>query len=234
MINIAKKTTYIIFVLFICLMIVGCNSKEKVNSTSKIAEAKRLMDKNLDNFSYDVNITMKTDFGDTNTTMNCNEDKKNQIAYCSLSTFGVQTKEYFDYKNKVTYTYVYSPYSASSSNGTWAKNKIDDTSTNNWLNLSDYIYDLKEESKDGGVYYTGTIDSKKLASAMSSINSNINMNNLVSEDIKITVFVNELGYIEQMTFDITIMGMQESVEIKYHDYNNSGSLEIPKDVISSK
>lgn len=232
--NIIKNTTYIIFVLFISLMIVGCNSKEKDNSTSKLADAKRLMNQNLDNFSYDVNITVKTDFGDTNTTMSCNEDQKNQIAYCSLNTFGVQTKEYFDYKNKVTYTYVYSPYSASSSNGIWTKNKIDDISTNNWLNISDYIYDLKEESKDEGVYYTGTIDSKKLASAMSSTNSNVNMNNLVSEDIKIVVFVNKLGYIEQMTFDITIMGIQESVEIKYHDYNNSGSLEIPKEVISSK
>lgn len=234
MIKIIKKTTYIIFILFISLMVVGCNSKEKKNSNSKLAEAKRLMNNNLENFSYDVNITMKTDFGDTTTKMNCKEDQKNEIAYCSLSTFGVQTKEYFDYKNKVMYTYVYSPYSASASNGIWTKKTINESSTSNWLNLSDYIYDLKEESRDGGMYYTGTIDSKKLASAMATTNSNVNMNNLVSEDIKIAVLVNKSGYIEQMSFDIKIMGVQESVDIRYHDYNTSGSLDIPKEVISNK
>ena len=46
---------------------------------------------NLDNYSYDVKITAKTGFIDVSTDMTCKEDLKNQITYCSSSTYGVET-----------------------------------------------------------------------------------------------------------------------------------------------
>lgn len=226
-----KKIFSLIIVAILLISSTGCDSSEsKINSNSQLASAKKIMMENLNNFSYEASITVKTGIMDVTTTMDCKEDRQNQIGYCSSSTMGVQTEEYFDYKNMIDYTRTYSPYSSDASNGVWQKTKIENNNTNSWLNLNDYIFNITEESKNGGVYYTGTIDSKKLAAAMSTVKSDIDMKKIVSDDINIAVFVNSSGYIEQMSFDMEIMGIDEVVEVNFSGFNTTGIISIPTEV----
>lgn len=225
-----KKILYLsLLILTICTT--GCTKeKDVVNSNSELASAKKYMMQNLDNYSYDVKITAKTGFIDVSTDMTCKDDLKNQITYCSSSTYGVETEEYIDYKNQMTYSKVTVPFGGDSSNGKWTSNKYSGGNSNSWIGLSDYVFDLKSENRDGGTYYTGTINSKKLANAMSQADSNINVSNIVSNDINITVYVNSNNYIEKMTFTMEIMGIQEYVEIIYKGFDLTGNLSIPEEV----
>lgn len=188
------------------------------------------MTENLSNYSYDVEITTKTGIMDLTTNMSCKDDRINQISYCNTSTYGVETKQYIDYKNKKTYYKSTALFGGDYSNGKWTSSKYNGGKTNSWINLSDYIFNLTEESKNGGTYYTGTIDSKKLAAAMSQVDSDINISNVVSDDINISAFVNSLNYIENMSFTIEIMGIEEVVEINYKKFNQSGNVVIPAEI----
>lgn len=192
--------------------------------------AKNQMISNLQNYSYDVKMTTKTGVIDVSTNMECKVDSVNKVTYCVSSTIGVETEEYFDYGNKVDYTKVASKFGKSKNNGKWVKTKLKDNSSNELINISDYIFNLTEENKDNGTYYMGTIDSKKLAKAMSNADSNVSVDKIVSKDIDIEVFVNSSNYIESMNYSIEIAGINEYVEIKFKDYNTSGMVEIPTEV----
>lgn len=65
---------------------------------------------------------------------------------------------------------------------------------------------------------------------MSSTDSNVSVDKIVSKDIDIEVFVNSSNYIESMNYSIEIAGINEYVEIKVKDYNTSGMVEIPTEV----
>jgi len=225
-----KKILYSIICILALSCLTGCGSEEtKINKNSQLASAKEVMVNNLNNYSYDVNITVDTGIIPVSTTMNCKDDRKNQISYCLTSTYGVETEEYVDYKNKISYSKVTTLFGGDSSNGKWTSTKYSGGDTNTWLNLNDYIFNLKEESKNGGTYYTGTIDSKKLGNAISQT-TDTDTSDIVSEDIEISVFVNSSNYIEKMSFTIEIMGIEEVVEINYKNYNNSGDIVIPDEV----
>lgn len=226
-----KKILYFSLILICVVCISGCGKKKDVvNTDSKLAAAKKSMTENLSNYSYDVEITAKTGFMDLTTNMSCKDDRINQISYCNTSTYGVETEQYIDYKNKKTYYKSTSLFGGDSSNGKWTSSKYNGGETNSWIDLSDYIFNLTEESKNDGTYYTGTIDSKKLAATMSQVDSDINMSNVVSNDINISAFVNSLNYIEKMSFTIEIMGIEEVVEINYKEFNQSGNVVIPEEI----
>lgn len=210
-------------------LVTGCGKNEKTNTDSKIVKAKNEMLSDLSNYSYDVEITAKTNFMDATTTMKCKDDLKNKIGYCTSSTYGVTTEDYYDYNNKTMYSKVSLPFGYGDSDE-WTKSNYGGNGNNTWLDLNDYIFDVKEESKDGGVYYTGVIDSKKLANAMSQADSEVDTSSIVSGDIDIEVFVNSSNYIEYMKFNLVIAGIEEVVEISYYDYNETGSIEIPNNI----
>ena len=225
-----KKILYSIICILAISCLAGCGSEETIiNKNSQLASAKEVMVNNLNNYSYDVSITVDTGIIPVSTTMNCKDDVKNQISYCSTLTYGVDTEEYVDYKNKISYSKGTTLYGGDSSNGKWTSTKYSGGNTNTWLNLNDYIFNLKEESKNGGTYYTGTIDSKKLGNAIAQT-TDTDTSDIVSEDIEISVFVNSSNYIEKMSFTIEIMGIKEVVEINYKNYNTSGDIIIPEEV----
>lgn len=225
-----KKVRFLVIIAFVIICLTGCGKNDAINTDSKIVAAKNQMLNNLNNYSYDVKITTKTGIVDVTTNMNCKDDRINKIGYCYTSTVGVETEEYIDYANQVDYTKVSTLYGNDGNNGKWTKTKLKDNTSNSWINLSDYIFNLTEESKNGGTYYTGTINSKKLASAMAQADSNIDLNKIVSDDINIEVFVNSSNYIETMNYSIEIMGIKELVEINFKNYNTSGTIEIPSEV----
>lgn len=223
-----KKTLYLICTIMLLICITGCGSTEaKINKDSKLASVKEVMMKDLNNYEYDVEITINTGIMPVTITMNCKDDRTNQNTYCYTSTYGVSTEEYVDYKNKITYSKVTAAYGGDSNNGKWTSSKHSGGNANTWLNLNDYIFNIKEENRDGGTYYTGTIDSKKVGSAISKVSEGVDPSKIVSDDIDITVFVNSSNYIEQMSFKMKIMGIEEVVKINYKNYNNSINVVIP-------
>ncbi len=225
------KRIFNIFILMVVLVgVAGCSfTKEKINSDSQLAKAKDLMINDLDNFSYTANIVAKTGIIDVTTSMSCKEDRKNNIGYCSTSTYGVSTEQYYDYGNGKLYSKVYSPYSNDASNGKWTSSSVKNSNTNSWLNLNDYIFDIKEEKQGTSTLYTGVISSEKLANAMAQTDSNIDTSSIVNGDINISILVNPSNYIEKMNFEMEIMGIVEEVEITYGNYNSSGSITIPNE-----
>lgn len=227
-----KKNKFLLFLIISIFCFTGCGKEEQtiINSNSQLASAKTQMINNLNNYSYDVNITVKTGIMDVTTNMNCKDDRKNQISYCYTSTYGVETEEYVDYKNNINYSKVTTLYGTDETNGKWTSTKYNGSNANSWINLNDYIFNITEESRNGGTYYTGTIDSKKLASAMAQTDSSINIDKVVSEDINISVFVNSSNYIETMNFTMEILGIEEVVEISYKNFNTTGNIEIPAEV----
>lgn len=226
-----KKLLYFSLIALILVCISGCfKEKNNVNNDSPLASAKKFMLENLDNYSYDVIITTKTGIMDVTTNMNCKEDMKNQISYCSTSTYGVKTEEYVDYKNKINYSKVKVAFGGDSSNNKWTTTKYKGNDINTWINLNDYIFDITEEKKDGGIYYNGIIDSKKLATVISQVENDIDASKIMSDNINIEVFINSSNYIEKMSFTIEIMGIEEKVEISYKNFNNSGDIIIPMEV----
>lgn len=217
-----------IIILLLVMIITGCG-KDKINTDSKIVATKNEMLNNLSNYSYDVEITTKTGFVDVTVNMDCRNDLVNKIEYCHTDTIGVDTEEYINYNNKIVYTKVTSFYSNDENNGKWTNSKLKGNS-NSWINLSNYIFNLSEEEYNGGIKYSGTIDSKKLTSLMANVDSNINISKVLSNDINIEVFINSSNYIEMMNYSMEIMGIEELVKIKFKDFNNSGSIIIPEEV----
>lgn len=220
-----------LFILMVVLVgVTGCSlTKEKINSDSQLAKAKNIMINDLDNFSYTAKMTAKTGIIDITTTMNCKEDVKNKVGYCSVSTYGVNTEIYYDYDNDKTYTKVSYPYSSDTSNDSWTSTSMKSSNTNSWLNLNDYIFDIKEEKQGTSTLYTGIISSEKIANAMVQADSSIDTNNIISSDINISILVNSSNYIEKMNFELEMMGIAEVFEINYSNYNSSGSITIPNE-----
>ncbi len=223
-----RKFKFLFVIALAMLCLVGCGKSDKKNTDSKLAKAKEAMVSSLKNYSYDVEMTANMGFMDVSTEMNCKSDNVNQIVYCTSNTMGVETEQYIDYKNKVDYSKVTSAYGYGNSD--WTKTKLDSNVSNSWLDMSDYIFNLTEESKNGGTYYKGTIDSKKLAKAMSQADSSTNYDDVISGDIDIEVFINSSNYIETMNFTMEVMGISEYVEITFKDFNTSGSITIPSSV----
>lgn len=238
-----KKILYFSLVTMLVICVSGCAKEDKkinddsnniiskedikINNDSKLVLAKNNMTEKLNNYAYDVEMITKTGFMDITTNMSCKEDLKNKVSYSLTSTYGVETEEYVDYKNKMTYSKVNAEFGDESSNGKWISEKYKGGDVNNWISLTDAMFNITEEKKDGGTYYKGTVDSQKINETMSQLNSNDDKTNMISNDIDISVFVNSSNYIEKISFVLKIMGIEEEVEITYKEFNTSGDIVIP-------
>ncbi len=223
-----KRISNLFILILILGIVAGCgDTKEKINSDSKLAKAKNIMINDLDNFSYTIKITTQMGIMDATTTMNCKEDRQNKTGYCLTSAYGAKTEEYYDFNKGVSYTKVSSSYSNDSQ---WITNSINNVNTNSWLSLNDYIFNISEEKQGSSTLYKGVISSQKLASAMAQTDTNVDVNKIVNSDINVSILVNASNYIEKVNFEMEIMGMNEIVEITYNGFDTTGSTTIPKDV----
>ena len=220
----------ILLVLFLCLVISGC--EEKINKDSAIYKAKENMVENVDNYNMDINISVITDFGNVDVEMECKEDRKNEITYCKSNTLGVGTEDYTDNKNKYSYTKVYDDYGMTTSE--WSKVKLQDVKTDQWLGLNDYIFNLTEETIDNGTKYKGTIELKKLLGLLEKFDLPIEALEILNKDIDVEVIVDTDNYIDYMKFNFVLMGIEMEVEIDYKDYNSAGDIVIPEEVLNAK
>lgn len=197
-------------------------------SNKELSNAKGSMSE-LNNYSYDVEMTTVTDYLDFTITMNCKEDVKNQIGYCSSSIYGVTTEQYTDYAKGIIYSKVSSPFGGDN-NGEWTSSSYVGDYTNKFVGLSEYIANATKVPGSGGTYYNGTIDTSFIADAMSGVDEDVDSSSIIGDDIKISVFVNSSNYIEKTTFSMVVAGIQEDVVINYKDFDTTGSLSIPASV----
>lgn len=224
-----RKFKFLAVIALVMLCLVGCGKSDKKNNDSKLVKAKENMVSNLKNYSYDMKATVNMGFMDVSTEMNCKSDNVNKIVYCTSETMDVETEQYIDYKNKMDYSKITTAYGYGENDGEWTKTKLS-SNVSNWLDMSDYVFNLSEESRNGGTYYKGTIDSKKIAASLAQTDSSIDYDKIISKDIDIEIFVNSSNYIEKMNFTMEVMGVSEYVEVTFKDFNESGSITIPSSI----
>ena len=224
------------FICIISITITGCklfkSNKKQVNAVSKSKDA--MMEK-LDSYSMNTTIVSKTGIMDVTIEVNCNVDNKNKIEYCKTSTLGlVNVEQYYDFGNNKIYSKTDQMIGGDENNGKWISRKIDKkdkSQASTWLGLNDYLKDLTEEDKDGGKLYKGTIDNKKIQSAISDADnsSKIDVPTLTSKDIPIEIFINKSGYIEKINTELEVMSIKENVSINFSNFNDVGTITIPEE-----
>ena len=62
----------------------------------------------------------------------------------------------------------------------------------------------------------------------------IDFGSFVNKDVDITVIVNNQNYIESMNMSFEVLSIKMNVELKYYNYNNTGSIVIPDEVLKAK
>lgn len=226
-----KRLFYMLVVFCSLFLITGCG--DKINKDSPLYKAKENMVKNLDNYSMDASISLDSIDGAT-VNLQCKEDKKNELSYCKTSALSVGTEEYTDYKNKVSYSKIYDDLGVTTNNG-WIKTKISSKEDDDqWLGLNDYIFELEEEKVDNGTKYSGVINLKKVFGLLKQFELPIDFGSFVNKDVDITVIVNNQNYIESMNMSFEVLSIKMNVELKYYNYNNTGSIVIPDEVLNAK
>lgn len=212
-------------VLLVCILLVGCG--EKINTDSPLYKAKENMVKNVDNYDLKMTVTTNTGAGAVSIEGNCKEDRKNETSYCKTTTLGVGTETYTDYKGKKSYSRVVDDYGLV--NSTWTAADIEDISTDQWLELNDFIFDVKEEESDGLTKYSGTLNIKKLMGLLGRFDLPVDVGSFLSKDVDVVVYVNDKNYIDSMTVDMEILGISMDVKLEYSNYNNAGTVVIPEE-----
>lgn len=216
----------IIGVLVLCILLAGCG--EKINKDSPLYKAKENMVSNVDNYDLKMSVTMNTDAGDVSISGDCKEDRKNETSYCKTTTLGVGTETYTDYKNKKTYSRVSDDYGLV--NSSWTAADIKDVSTDQWLELNDFIFDVKEEESDGLTKYSGTIDIKKITGLLNRFDMPVDLGSFLSKDVAVEVYVNDKNYIDSMKVDLEVLGISMDAKLEYSNYNSAGNVVIPDNV----
>lgn len=226
-----KRFSYVIVLLLIVLFLGGC--KDKVNKDSVLYKAKENMVNNLDNYSMSANIAL-VNITDAKVTVNCKEDIKNEISYCVSSVAGgVGAEEYVDRKNQYMYTRMYDNVGVTTNND-WVKTKYEVQDVDQWLKLNDYIFDLKESSVANGTKYSGVISLKKVFGLLEKFDLPLDFANFMDKDVDIYAIVNNENYIEEMNMSFEVLGVKMVVALNYYDYNKTGNVEIPDDVLNVK
>ena len=227
----------IIFKLILCIMfgmvLTGCG--DKINTDSPLYKAKENMIENVDNYNMNINISVFTDFGDVSVKMDCKEDKVNQLSYCKSNSFGVGTESYVDYNNHYDYSKVYDEYGVTKSE--WVKTKVPNVKNGQWLDLSNYIFDLQEKddgSLENGLEYVGVIKLSKLLTMLEGFELPIDALKILNKDITVDVILNQDNYIDSMNFDFELVGIGMNVQIKFADYGTAGVIVIPEEVLNVK
>ena len=231
--NRVKPVISLGLVCILTIVITGCNLFRKDTITdTEVSRTKNSMNDKLNNYSIDVTITSQTPVADVDITMHCIEDNKNKIEYCKMSTLGIiETEQYIDYNNNKSYIKSNSLLKDDDNKDKWVIDEFKDKKYSNpWIDLNDYLRDIKVENSNGGKLYKGTIGVKKLTSAISKTDkaSNIKIPSLDNKAIPIEVFINKDGYIEYANTSFKFVGIKEVINIKYSNYNSNKDLVLPK------
>jgi outer membrane lipoprotein-sorting protein len=221
-----KYLTLAVCAMLSVLVITGCGSKKedkkKDDALETFKTVKEKMAK-LDNYDYEAVMVIESGFMDVETTMTCKDDRVNKITHCTSSTMGMETEEYLDYGNQIDYS--------RSFGSDWTKTKVNvqNSNSDSYLTLGDYLTDYKEENKDGGKLITGKIPSSKISEALAQSGSE-DYSSMISNDIDLSIFVNKDGYMEKVYFTIEVMGMKENVTVTFKNFNTAGSIELPAEL----
>jgi len=210
----------------------GGQSEKPSNTKSDsnpIIDANNKMRNELQSFDYTATITSFAMDMALDTTMNCTFDGKNKIEYCKNEVaMGLTQEVYYDWGNGYEYTKSVSPYSFVQIDEGWTKTALPQGTTGA-VNIADgtSFTDIASESVENGTKYTGTISGFEADGGSES-------NASIASDMDYTIIVNNDGYIETMTMEMSAMNMRQSVEVEYSNFGTAQSLSIPEEALNAE
>lgn len=257
-----SKLKYVTMLLLVSVLaLTGCNKKNSLSADETIKKAVAYME-SVENYKMKASISMGIKSSgismDMSFDMNGTYDAKNGISKMNMSTnmFGmaIETESYSDTKSEpgkvITYT--------KDAEGNWSK-EISDASEDNSEDTKKLLEkmlssgNIKEVKADKSNYnYEVTINSDTLKSMMDFMGNEIDEISLDSfkGDIVVKISLDKKTYAySKMSMDMTDMLKQtlasssdmQGVEfskaefvITFSDYNNAGSVEIPKEALEAE
>ncbi len=220
----------IIIIGIILFFVIGMIKNSRFKDDSLI-KTKEIMSTKLDNFSYNAIVSTNMYGAKFDINLDCKEDRINNLGYCTVGSNIVNLEEYLDYKNKVTYT---KTDLINNDGHTWRKNEEKNMGeVTPILSTLDNIKIEKKEVTDNGTKYIGILNGKSLSGLFNIINnatsSKINLSTFLKKKIPVTVFVNNNNYVENLSFSVSIIGIEINCDINYSNFNVTPSITLPEE-----
>ena len=192
-----------------------------------IIEANNKMRNELSNFSYTATITTTAMGMDLDTFMDCTYDSVNKIEHCETELpMGLYQESYYDYANGYEYSKMVSPYSFAQVDEGWTKTAITNGSSAAMdISNGTTFSDIQSEAVENGTKYTGKIGGFYIPDNET--------NEITNSPMSFEIIVNNDGYLDSMTTELSASNITQSVDIQYSDYDAAGTLSIPEEALNS-
>ena len=219
----------VVLLTVLIIFLVKIFKKEEVDDS--LIKIKTNMIENLNNFSYDSLVSASFYGAKTDINLNCKEDRVNKLGYCYVTSNFVNIEEYIDYNNKATYTK--SDLISSFNNSNEWKKEVKEVQDVPMLKMGYKMILKKKEKTNDGVLYSGVVNGNSFSSMMKSAgqaSSKLNVLSSFGKKVPIQVFVNNNNNIEYINSDFSVLGIKITINVKFHDFNNTSSITLPGEV----
>ena len=224
------KKLRMVLIIILCIFLTGCFNKKEEIVLSELSQHKNHILNKISNYTYTVNIDTVIDDKDVTLELKCQNDLTKKIGYCYNDHYYYDIEEYVFYGKRIySYRNIYPDRITN-----WETlNRYSSSNINHWYNLVDLITNLRKETKEDGIYYTGIITSvKALAIVLQEADYKINTDYISStiSSVPIMVYINNLGYIEKIE---TELGDNEKVRVLFNDFDTTEEIKVPKELQSN-
>ncbi len=219
----------VVLLTVLIIFLVKTFKKEEVDDS--LIKIKTNMIENLNNFSYDSLVSVSFYGAKTDINLNCKEDRVNKLGYCYVTSNFVNIEEYIDYNNNATYSK--SDLISSFNNSNEWKKEVKEVQDVPMLKMVDKMIIQKKEKTDDGVLYSGVVNGNSFSSMIKSAwqaNSKLNVLSSLGKKVPIQVFVNNNNNIEYINSDFSVLGIKITINVKFHDFNNTSSITLPGEI----
>lgn len=192
-----------------------------------IIEANNKMRNELSSYSYTATITTTAMGMDLDTFMDCIYDSVNKIEHCETELpMGMYQETYYDYANGYEYSKMVSPYSFAPADEDWMKTAITNGSSSA-VDISNgtTFSDIQSVAVENGTKYTGKIGGFTIPDSQTY--------EITGSLMSFEAIVNNDGYLDSMTTELSTSNITQSVDIQYSDYDAAGTLSIPEEALNS-
>lgn len=192
-----------------------------------IIEANNKMRSELSSYSYTATITTTAMGMDLDTFMDCIYDSVNKIEHCETELpMGMYQETYYDYANGYEYARMVSPYSFAPVDEGWTKTAITNGSSAAMdISNGTTFSDIQSVAVENGTKYTGKISGFTILDSQTY--------EITGSLMSFEAIVNNDGYLDSMTTELSTSNITQSVDMQYSDYDAAGTLSIPEDALNS-
>ena len=192
-----------------------------------IIEANNKMRNELSSYSYTATITTTAMGMDLDTFMDCIYDSVNKIEHCETELpIGMYQETYYDYANGYEYARMVSPYSFAPVDEGWTKTAITNGSSAAMdISNGTTFSDIQSVAVENGTKYTGKISGFTIPDSQTY--------EITGSLMSFEAIVNNDGYLDSMTTELSTSNITQSVDMQYSDYDAAGTLSIPEEALNS-